>query len=304
MTCNPAARVEHMTEHGVPALPGPGSPDVEVGDKRAWRTMIDACNCPVTIPGPHGAERCYLGSTTVLINDKMACRKTDILQDTGPPNRFSEGDEMVIVGDDGIGMARSEAADRYGRAMRRIYENWDNMTPKERIRAMEKALNDSLPKEMPDLIIQPVDLEDATGQLDFDEWAVSVERDMFEGDMDEDRFARLSNTIYHEGRHGEQWYRSAQYRAGEGYSAENISADMDVPQYVAESAHDNPAYAGSSEAALGETVYNSAYGDRRDYRAGVLGDYSEQGYDNYYALPEEQDAFTQGDGAEESFWSY
>jgi len=299
-----------MTEHGVPALVGPGSADVEVGDKQAWRTMLDVCNCSVSTPGPHGEERCYVGSTTVLINDKMACRRSDMLQGAGPVNYFDEGDESVIIGDDGIGMARDQASERYAMAMRRIYENWDDMTPEERRAAMEQALNDSLPEGMPRLELLFKDLEDGTfGQFDNNEWQAEINDDYLEGEMTEDRFSEMTNTIYHEGRHGEQDYHSAQFRAGQGHGADAISADMGIPQHVAEAAGDDPAYPGSSEAALGEPMYDSLYGSRAQHRHDVVsypdaGTHGTEANQSYRGLPEEQDAFRQGDIAESMFWAF
>jgi len=80
----PAARKSDMTAHGKPATPGLGSTNVFIGKKNAWRTISDTHLCPLSTPTPHGPEKCYLGSTTVFINNKMACRLGDILQGAGP----------------------------------------------------------------------------------------------------------------------------------------------------------------------------------------------------------------------------
>jgi hypothetical protein len=246
-----------------------------------------------------------MGSTTVLINNRMACRSGDILQGSGPPNSFAKGELTVLIGDVGFGMARADNRSAYAAAMRKIYDNWDSMTPEERRRAMEDALNNSLPNHMPRLRLSMEPLaSDLNGQLDFQNWEVEVNRSMLEGDMTEEQFAEMSNTIYHEGRHGEQWYNAAQYRANEGDSAEEISSGMGVPQRVGEHAVNNPAEEGTSENAMGESVYNSVYGDRAAHREDVYDDMDtgEAGsYDRYQALPEEEDAFRQGDAAENDF---
>jgi len=63
----PAARVGDLTSHGSPLSPGPGSPDVFIGGKPAWR-VTDIHSCPLTSPNPHGSCRkdggYYTGSWT------------------------------------------------------------------------------------------------------------------------------------------------------------------------------------------------------------------------------------------------
>lgn len=243
-----------------------------------------------------------MGSTTVLINNQMACRVSDILQGAGPPNSFVMGEFTVLIGDVGFGMADPARIAAFAEAMRDIYENWDSMTPEERLAAMQAALNNALPPGMPPLTLNPTALDPNTyGQLDYTPWNVDINQDLLNGPMTEDRFATLTNTIYHEGRHGEQWYNAAQYRAGQGESATDIATNMGVPQNVAEAAVQDPAPPGTSEGAMGEAVNTSVYGNRGDYRERVLGDNSPEAYDQYRALPEEEDAWRQGDPAEEAF---
>src|SRR5262245_42229635 len=124
----PAARITDLTSHGIPAVPGIGSVNVITGMLTAWRTLDDTCVCPLPIappvPAPHGPEKCYLGSTTVLINNRMACRVGDILQGAGPPNPFAMGAVTVLIGDAGFGMGAPATMAAYGAAMRNVYANW------------------------------------------------------------------------------------------------------------------------------------------------------------------------------------
>jgi len=307
----PAARVADLTSHGMPAAPGIGSINVLIGNFPAWRTIDDTCVCPIPVappaPAPHGPEKCYLGSTTVLINNRMACRVSDILQAAGPPNPFAMGCVTVLIGDVGFGMANPANIGAYAAAMRSVFNDWESLSPAERLAALQNALSAALPPGMPPLTLRSSDLDASTlGQLDYANWGVEINRAMLEGPMTEERFTELSNTVYHEGRHGEQWFNAAQHRAAQGESPEDISRRMGIPQETAEAADRNPASSGTSEGAMGESTNTSVYGDRAAHREQVYDDMDNgvpNSHDRYRALPEEQDAFQQGDAAGDAFWA-
>ncbi len=100
----PAARVTDLTTHGSPLSPGPGSPNVLIGYLPAWRTIIDQHMCPVvSLTGADGVGAVMVGSTTVLINNQMACRVGDIVVEKpgavmGPTNPIVLGCMTVIIG--------------------------------------------------------------------------------------------------------------------------------------------------------------------------------------------------------------
>jgi uncharacterized Zn-binding protein involved in type VI secretion len=304
-----AARIADPTSHGMPATPGIGSINVFIGNKPAWRAMMDTCVCPIPIappaPAPHGPENCYLGSTTVLINNQMACRQADILQGGGPPNPFVMGAPNVIIGDVGFGMASVPSMTSFLTAMLQLELDWDDLSADERLEAMQDAINSATSEHMPALTISPTDLgENTLGELDFQNWQIDLNEDLLSGEMDSDMMAQLVNTIYHEGRHGEQWFNIAQHRASEGDSSQTIARDTALPQEVTDAAVANPAPAGTSEGEVGEAMHTSVYGDRRDHREGVFEDMDNDvdgSYDSYRALPEEEDAWRQGDAAESEY---
>ena len=95
----PAARVADMTSHGTPLSPGPGSTNVLIGGKPAWRAVADIHTCPlVTVLVPHVAGAVALGSFTVLINNLPAVRQGDIVVEAGPPNAILLGELTVLIG--------------------------------------------------------------------------------------------------------------------------------------------------------------------------------------------------------------
>ena len=98
----PAARMGDATSHGKPLSPGPGSPDVLIGNKPAGRATADFHVCPQSIPAtppvPHVGGVVSVGSATVLINNLPAARQGDMIIESGPPDSISAGEPTVIIG--------------------------------------------------------------------------------------------------------------------------------------------------------------------------------------------------------------
>lgn len=94
-----AARMGDPTSHGKPLSPGPGSTDVLIGGKPAWRATMDFHVCPLTTgPVPHVGGMVAMGSTSVLINNMPAARQGDMIVESGPPNSIAMGEPTVIIG--------------------------------------------------------------------------------------------------------------------------------------------------------------------------------------------------------------
>jgi hypothetical protein len=213
------------------------------------------------------------------------------------------GAVTVLIGDAGFGMGAPATMAAYGAAMRNVYANWGAMTPAQRLAALQAAVTAALPPGMPSLTLNPTALPANTaGQMNFQTWNLDVNQNYLNGPMTAARFADLTNTIYHEGRHGEQWYNMAQSQAAQGVTAPNIASNMGIPQSVAQAAAAQPAQNGTAQRAMGDSTYESVYGSRGAYRNNVLGNTgTTQGYQQYRALPEEEDAWRQGDAAERAY---
>lgn len=94
-----AATIGGLTSHGTPLGPGPGSTNVLIGGKPAWRAMSDFHACPLlTALVPHVGGTVLMGSTTVLINNLPAARQGDTIVESGPPNAISMGEPTVLIG--------------------------------------------------------------------------------------------------------------------------------------------------------------------------------------------------------------
>jgi len=95
----PAARLGDPTSHGTPLGPGPGSVNVMIGGKPAWRAGPDFHACPlVTGVVPHVGGMVAMGSATVLINNLPAARMGDMITESGPPNTIVMGEMTVLIG--------------------------------------------------------------------------------------------------------------------------------------------------------------------------------------------------------------
>lgn len=105
--------------------------------------------------------------------------------------------------------------------------------------------------------------------------------------------ADLLDTVYHEARHSEQWYRAARERAGLGAVAGQIVEVMGIPQWVADAACADPILQCDYSQYQAEQWYESIYGTGADHRDEVLGDVQGH-YDDYTHLPEEADAWQAG----------
>lgn len=95
----PAARIGDQTSHGTPLAPGPGSLNVLIGNRPAWRATSDTHVCPLFDgPKPHVGGVVAMGSTSVLINGLPAARQGDQVTEAGPPNAILLGEPTVLIG--------------------------------------------------------------------------------------------------------------------------------------------------------------------------------------------------------------
>jgi len=94
----PAARVGDTTSHGTPLGPSPGSLNVLIGGRPAWRATADFHACPLfNGPSPHVGGIVAPGSPTVLINGLPAVRQGDTVLEA-PPNTILVGEFTVLIG--------------------------------------------------------------------------------------------------------------------------------------------------------------------------------------------------------------
>ena len=95
----PAARLGDQTSHGTPLAPGPGSVNVLIGNKPAWRATADFHTCPL-VDGvkPHVGGVVAVGSTSVLIGGIPSARQGDQIVAASAPNSILLGELTVLIG--------------------------------------------------------------------------------------------------------------------------------------------------------------------------------------------------------------
>lgn len=93
-----AVRLGDQTAHGTPLAPGPGSPNVWIGGKPAWRVGADQHTCPLSDgPKPHVGGVTIIGCPTVLINNFPAAKVGDTIVEAGVPNTIITGELTVMI---------------------------------------------------------------------------------------------------------------------------------------------------------------------------------------------------------------
>jgi hypothetical protein len=135
------------------------------------------------------------------------------------------------------------------------------------------------------------------GYFAFSSWSMALNAQPFSPDVYESgsvaSHADLLDTVYHEARHSEQWFRMARERAGLGATAAQIVGVMGIPQWVADSACAYPITQCDYSQYQAEEWYQSVYGTGHDHRNAVLSD-TQHHYEEYRNLPEESDAWVAG----------
>ena len=300
----PAARVgDNGTPPHTPTplAPGPGSTNVLVDNKPAWRANIDKAVCALPIappaPAPHGPETCFLGSLSVMINHQMAVRMGDILIGAGPPNVVASGCTKVLIGDIGFGLADRANMDEFCKEFAELVAEWGSLTPQERQDRLEEIINRQLGKSGVPQQSVAGSASHAAGnaQYDYPSGTLEISQAQLNSPALSAGGARqLANALYHEARHAEQWHLMARHAAGQGRSAAQLASSMGITPGMAQAAATNPLTGTSPQGNLAQTGYESVYGSRGQSRNAVLDDINNR-YDEYRALPEEQDAWNTGD---------
>ncbi len=113
--------------------------------------------------------------------------------------------------------------------------------------------------------------ENNLGSFNFPSWAMRLGRKALDvPSMTQDEARALADTVYHEARHTEQWYRMAQLRGVQGLSPEGIAAELGIPGPIAKLAKDDPLERGSMQALIAQGWWDSVYGGGSAHRDAVL----------------------------------
>lgn len=147
--------------------------------------------------------------------------------------------------------------------------------------------------------------------FDFGPWNLSIGSVGLDGNLADDIVGELADTVYHESRHGEQWFRIARLKAGESPkpTKDRLATSLGIPAAVAEAALKRPLkpatklqqffhsknWAERQDVKLNEAQswYDGIYGANGAHRNDVYADLDNRHAD-YMALVEEVDAWDVG----------
>jgi hypothetical protein len=202
-------------------------------------------------------------------------------------------------------------------------KEWATLSDGERANKLAKYANAELDKAHVPKVACTLDPDTRVGgaQFDFTTWTLSIgSKGGFAG-LSDAQLADLGNTVYHESRHAEQWFRIARLKAGEDDpfgdgakpSKSTLKTKLGIPQKVAAEAMDRPlkpltkaqkffhskdwADRQGAKSTEGGSWYDSVYGAGSRHREDVYSDLRNRKAD-YRALAEEADAYYVGDKSE------
>lgn len=164
-----------------------------------------------------------------------------------------------------FGLAEAEAAATFSTAAGRTREEWEELTPQQRLDQLAEAVGDLLEARGVPLPTFVQADTNSRGSFDYTLWRINVNRSLLEVDAPSRAdIESLAETVYHEARHCEQFFEMARMRAGEGETARAIAQEMEIPARIATEARQRPLDQDSVQAALAGGWYEEYYGRGRD----------------------------------------
>lgn len=202
-------------------------------------------------------------------------------------------------------------------------KEWATLSDGERANKLAKYANAELDKAHVPKVACTLDPNTPAGgaEFDFSTWTLSIGSQGGFAGLSDAELADLGNTVYHESRHAEQWFRIARLKAGEDDpfgdgakpSKTALKTKLGIPQKVAAEAMDRPlkpltkaqkffhskdwADRQGAKSTEGGSWYDSVYGTGRQHRSDVCQDINNRKAD-YFALAEEADAYDVGGKSE------
>jgi hypothetical protein len=192
-----------------------------------------------------------------------------------------------------------------------LSDSWRGFSPPERMNRLLNAVNTIFRSiQIPAFTASMgKGLGGANAQLDFQTWSVQMDPGvMSNAAADRSTIGALAVTMYHEARHGEQWYRVAQAvaagicvpagvvaaNARYGVTAQQIATALWIPQHIAQDAEQKKRFFPAAMQALVTSWFSSIYGANAAHRMNTLNALSANNnratFTAYRHLPEEVDA--------------
>lgn len=182
-----------------------------------------------------------------------------------------------------IGLAVATAQNQYVTAAKKAMNRWAQLgTARKRAEALLKAVNARLiAAKVPPCTIGFARLGEGNAQFSFDTWRIEVDRGKYDqATLSLAEQTSLVDTIYHEARHAEQWFRMARLMAGmpKYKTAAKLHQKTGIkPSIVQQAIATKPPAAGSIEALIALGWFESIEGKDMDYRNRVLTELNKRG---------------------------
>ncbi len=138
------------------------------------------------------------------------------------------------------GIAKGKALSKYVTEIYSLKPKWKGLDANSRAEALGKAAN----ARLKDASVEKCSINvkafsgGTNGQFDFTTWTIDINQKLVsKDDVTDAELSDVADTMYHEARHAEQWFRIARWLAGtKKMTAAEISADMSIPEAVAKKA--------------------------------------------------------------------
>jgi len=161
-----------------------------------------------------------------------------------------------------------------------VIDTWASLaTPEARLKKLVELVNVPLVAHGVPPITEAFDPNpNNAGSFDFATWRMLVGKTpLSAASLDTAAAKDLTDTIYHESRHTEQWYRMAQLRAGQGLSAGGIAAELGIPGNIARLAKKDPLAGTSMQGLIAQGWWDSVYGAGAAHREATLAELDRAG---------------------------
>jgi hypothetical protein len=173
---------------------------------------------------------------------------------------------------DKTGIGARVSVSRFVEAAKKVQADWDTLkTAKARGKAFAAAANAELKAAgVPEVKAKVMKMSNA-GSFDFSNWTLELGKSAFTGAKpSHGDLLDVADTVYHETRHAEQWFRIARLQAGKGWSATKISTKLSIPLKIAKAAKANPLTGTGTDVTEAASWYESVYGTGRKARKKTL----------------------------------
>jgi hypothetical protein len=177
---------------------------------------------------------------------------------------------------------RSEPEDFGREAQTGVIDRWQQLSVDQRIAELIRIVNTHLDRAtVPRVAPNPQDTLDA-GAFNFPDWTMIVGKQAMAIEQPDLAQAKdLVDTIYHEARHAEQWFRIAQLRclqrrranprATDDQIAKAVATELGIPKNIADEAVKPAPFAlGSMDALIAQGWFDSVYGSGSPRREQIL----------------------------------